>query len=112
MGKYFHTKQLLAGFAAALVTWAALMSTVVLGSVNDLNPSIEQGYGLATSCTTDSECEALTGYPYDTAMSENPPKYPVLVGLGCEGTIGAPIYAFEEDHFPKCREIRAMDWEL
>lgn len=105
MGKYFHTKQLLAGFAAALVTWAALMSTVVLGSVDDLNPSI--------GCTTDSECEALTGYPYDTAMmSENPPKYPVLVGFGCEGTIGAPIYAFEEDHFPKCREIRAMDWDF
>lgn len=61
-------------------------------------------------CDSDLECEEATGYPYDTAMSGGP-KYPRLVGIGCEGTMGAPIYAFEEDHFPRCREIRAMDWD-
>ncbi len=62
-------------------------------------------------CDSDIECEEATGYPYDTAMlGDDAPTYPRLVGIGCEGTIGAPIYAFEEDHFPKCREIREMDW--
>lgn len=28
-----------------------------------------------------------------------------LEGLGCEGASG-PLYAEEEDHFPRCREIR------
>lgn len=60
-------------------------------------------------CQTDMECERATGYPYDVAMSPNPPKYPRLVGHGCVGARG-PIYAFEEDHLPKCREIAAMDW--
>lgn len=61
-------------------------------------------------CDSDMECEEATGYPYDTAMGENPPKYPRLVGIGCEGAHG-PIYAFEEDHFPRCREIFEMDWD-
>lgn len=61
-------------------------------------------------CDSDMECEEATGYPYDVAMSPNPPKYPRLVGHGCSGADG-PIYAFEEDHFPACREIVAMDWD-
>lgn len=61
-------------------------------------------------CDSDMECEEATGYPYDVAMSPNPPKYPRLVGHGCKGADG-PIYAFEEDHFPACREIVAMDWD-
>lgn len=31
-------------------------------------------------------------------------KRPALVGYGCENTTG-PIYAQEEDHFPKCTAI-------
>jgi len=61
-------------------------------------------------CDSDIECEEATGYPYDVAMSKDPPKYPRLVGHGCKGADG-PIYAFEEDHFPLCREIMAMDWD-
>lgn len=29
---------------------------------------------------------------------------PRLVGVGCVGASG-PLYAFEEDHFPKCQSI-------
>ncbi len=29
---------------------------------------------------------------------------PRLVGIGCDGSNG-PLYANEEDHFPKCKEI-------
>ncbi len=61
-------------------------------------------------CDSDVECEEATGYPYDVAMERSPPKYPRLVGHGCKGA-GGPIYAFEEDHLPKCREIVAMDWD-
>lgn len=96
-----HEKSILffSGGAATLVVFALFAVLLfVVGS---------PAYG----CTTDSECEALTGIPYDVAMQPNPPEYPTLVGFGCEGTIGAPIYAFEEDHFPKCKEIRAMNWE-
>lgn len=32
------------------------------------------------------------------------PDRPRLVGYGCEGTNG-PIFANEEDEFPKCKEI-------
>lgn len=65
-------------------------------------------------CETDTECQEATGYPYETLFSYLynglvPPQYPVLVGHGCEGTTG-PIYAFAEDHFPKCRAIERMDW--
>ena len=60
-------------------------------------------------CDTDSECTLVTGYPAHTGMLPNPPKYPRLVGHGCEGATG-PIYAFEEDHFPECEIIREMDW--
>lgn len=63
-------------------------------------------------CDSDRECEEATGYPYEEAMrGDEADKYPRLVGIGCEGTVGAPIYAFEEDHFPECREIWPMDWD-
>lgn len=34
------------------------------------------------------------------------PPIPRLVGYGCEGA-GGPLYANEEDHFPKCEVIEA-----
>jgi hypothetical protein len=73
-------------------------------------------------CDSDVECEEATGYPYDVAITDalakRPfQKYPRLVGHGCKGANG-PIYAFEEDHFPKsdetgagCREIVEMNWD-
>lgn len=41
---------------------------------------------------------ALAGRP------PNPPPFPRLVGYECEGASG-PLYAEEEDHFPKCAKI-------
>lgn len=72
--------------------------------------SVEWADGIM--CDSDRECEEATGYPYDTAMEPNPPKYPVLVGINCVDA-GGPLYAFEEDHFPEggCREIWPMDWD-
>lgn len=61
-------------------------------------------------CDSDMECEEATGYPYDVALNPDPPKYPRLVGHGCKGAAG-PIYAFEEDHLPRCREVVEMDWD-
>ena len=58
-------------------------------------------------CTTDTECEWAYGLPVSVAMSNNPEQLPQLVGLGCEGA-GGPIYAFEEDHFPKCEAIEPV----
>ena len=61
-------------------------------------------------CDSDMDCELATGYPYETALGPNPPKYPRLVGHGCQGASG-PIYAFEEDHLPPCDVIEPMDWD-
>lgn len=97
----------------------SVVSVVIAGSVAAMaTPAAAPGLDFTPDpiyegimCDSDIECEEATGYPYEVAMSPNPPKYPRLVGIGCEGTNGAPIYAFEEDHLPKCREIWAMDWD-
>jgi len=49
-------------------------------------------------CATDTECEWAFGIPVG---AEGPPR---LVGRGCEGA-GGFIYAYEEDHFPRCKSI-------
>ena len=58
-------------------------------------------------CITDQECEWAFGLPVSVAMDPTHPKVPRLVGLGCSGAKG-PIYAFEEDNFPTCEEIRPI----
>lgn len=85
-----------------------------------VTPSLVEGgmsaepFGEGFMCDSDIECEEATGYPYDVALSDQFAgrpfqRYPRLVGHGCKGANG-PIYAFEEDHLPKCREIVEMDW--
>lgn len=98
-----------------LLVCACLFGMAAVGTAVAAPLLIDTGYSAydVYMCDSDAECEEATGYPFDVAMEDDPPKYPRLVGLDCEGSkTGAPIYAFEEDHFPTpCREIRAMDWD-
>lgn len=97
--------------------WEAMACSCVAGAVfflaanttNLENPRLALYDGIM--CDSDRECEEATGYPYEVAVfHKRPPKYPVLVGIDCEGA-SAPIYAFEENHLPDCRSIFPMDWD-
>jgi hypothetical protein len=48
-----------------------------------------------------TSCAALLG---KLAFQHEPTEAPALVGYGCEGADG-PLYAVEEDHFPRCERI-------
>ena len=104
-----HSGRLLALALGSILPFVVLTPSVVSDGMNAV-----EGFN-EVMCDSDMECEEATGYPYDVAITDallkRPfQKYPRLVGHGCAGAAG-PIYAFEEDHLPKCREIVAMDWD-
>lgn len=54
---------------------------------------------------------ALTtlGFIGDTLIHDATTTEYRLVGYGCEGANGSPIYANEEDEFPRCAIIERMN---
>lgn len=94
------------GMTASAVMTTFALTVVASAAINVVVPPEQPVLSPAPlDCETDAECEALTGIP----LEWGPIVTIRLVGIGCEGTIGEPLYAEEEDHFPRCKEIRPIE---
>lgn len=104
-------------FDLALVSMIAIGGGFLLGTANGVNMERERATAAAMEAWEQvivvrngvevTNPAALK--PRELARSQIIDKAPRLIGFGCEGMGTLAMIAEEEDEFPKCKDIRAVE---
>lgn len=92
-------------FAKALAMSSVIVALAGVSSYPlSASPTQDDPYNGSYATDCDEACKPVAFDPYADSRYVAIDKVPRLVGYGCTGAKG-PIFANEEDHFPKCKGI-------